>query len=321
MDSSCTPNTHGMLSIRTSVESIHEAAGDVSFEIACINGPNETVVGGSLANLENLSASLAQRGHRTIKLDVAHAYHTSQMDPLLDEFATRTRAVVCKKPTTPIISPRYARVLTSQDMIDVSYLAGATRETVNFAGALTAAWDSGVVSESTIWLEIGHHPICSGLISRALPRTRLACPSLHRDTDNWTSMGKALTALYTCGMDIDWNEYHGPFEPALRMLDTPAYAWDKTNYWIQYRGDWNLTKGRVAPESACTPAANGFQTTAIHRLTLEQYNGPKAQVSAESSMTDPSLQGVFCGVRNFASYFPCRHIGSPGAGSGCRHAH
>ena len=294
LSSMCTSHTHGMVSVRTSVAEIVKAAGGVPFEVACINGPNETVVGGSLGDMEAFSAAMAKSGHRTVRLDVAHAYHTSQMDQLLDEFARQTRAVVCKKPKIPVISPRHAKVLTPSDVVDVSYLAAATRGTVNFAGALNAAWESSVVSNSTIWVEIGHHPTLCGFISRTLPSTRLACPSLHRDSDNWTTMAKALCALYSAGMDIDWNEYHRPFEPALRLLDTPTYAWNNKNYWIQYRGDWNLTKGRG---SAPTPtlSVKGFQTSSIHRLVSEQYNGSKAILSAELSITDPSLREVVDG--------------------------
>ena len=295
LGSKFTSGAHGMVSVRTSVANIAQAAGGIPFEVSCINGPNETVVGGSQANLEALSTALVAAGHRIFKLDLPHAYHTSQMEPLLEEFLRQTQAVSCKKPKIPIISPRYAKVLTSEDVVDVSYLAGATRDTVNFSGALNAAWESGVVSKSTIWLEMGHHPTCSGFITRTLSSTRLALPSLHRDSDNWVTLAKTLSTLYSAGMDIDWNEYHGPFEQALRLVDAPTYAWNNKNYWIQYRGDWNLTKGRSEPQAKPVSVVKGFQTSSIHRLTSERYSGSKAELSAESSITDPSLQGVVDG--------------------------
>ncbi|KAL9625057.1 MAG: hypothetical protein Q9160_000786 [Pyrenula sp. 1 TL-2023] len=312
LNSRCASETHGMLSVRTSVANIIQAAGDLRFEIACINGPNETVVGGSLTEMEALSVALATAGHRAIRLDVAHAYHTNQMDTVLDDFVRQTKAIVYKKPSIPIISPLHARVLSITDSLDASYLAAATRGTVNFAGALNTAWESGVVSSSTIWLEIGHHPTCCGFISRTLPSTRLALSSLHRDSDNWTTLAKVLCALYSAGIDVDWNEYHRPFEQALRLVDTPTYAWNNKNYWIQYRGDWNLTKGRPGPEaeSAPTSSVRGFQTSSIHRLISEQYSGSRAQLSAETSIIDLSLQGVVdghamngCGVASSVSQY------------------
>ncbi|KAI0438313.1 polyketide synthase [Xylaria telfairii] len=296
LDTTYTSKTHGMLSVRASVESIEQAARDLPFEVACINGPNETVIGGSLADLEAVITALTVAGHGTIPLDVAHAYHTSQMDDMLTAFEKKARAVVCKRPKIPIISPRYARVLTADDSVDVSYLASATRETVNFAGALATAWESGLVSDSTIWLEIGHHPTCTRFVKRTLPDTKLACPSLRKDSDDWTTMTKALSALYNTGMNIDWNEYHRPFESVLRLVDVPTYAWNYKNYWIQYRGDWNLTKGREAPAAAVPGSGNvDFHMSSVHNIIGEEYTSSKGHIFAETNITSPLLDGIIDG--------------------------
>lgn len=44
---------------------------------------------------------------------------------------------------------------------------------------------------------------------------------------------------------MDWNEFHQPFERALRLLDLPTYSWNEKTYWIQYQGNWALTKGNT----------------------------------------------------------------------------
>nr|AOO87098.1 polyketide synthase [Alternaria alternantherae] len=299
LNSKCTTRTHGMLSVRASVADVKRAGSGIPFEVACINGPNETVLGGTLLNMEALSAALQAAGYRTFHLDLPHAYHTSQMDNIMDELLRQTRTIVCSSTMIPIISPRYGKVMTSKDAIDVSYLVGATRETVDFVSALNNAWETGVVNDSTIWLEIGHHPTCCGFISRTLPATRMALPSLQRDNDNWLTLAKSLCTLYSAGVHIDWNEYHRPFEQALKLVNAPTYAWTNKNYWIQYRGDWNLTKGRAVsglqPASAPVPVVKGFQTSSIHRLISEHYTESTATLSAESSITDPSLQGVVDG--------------------------
>lgn len=297
LETKCTPATHGMLSVRASHENILKAAGGIAFEVACINGPAETVLGGAVADLEALATALGKAGYRTIRLDVPHAYHTSQMEVVVEAFVKSTRAVVCKPPKIPVISPLYSKVLTSD--IDVSYLAKATRETVDYTGGLNAAWASGDLSKTTIWLEIGHHPCCVSFIAKTLSDTRLTIPTLHRDQDNWTTLGKALTALYNTGVTIDWAEYHLPFEQALRLVDAPTYAWNNKNYWIQYCGDWNLTKGQALLDpnftKATTQVAKGFRTTSIHEIRSENYTESLAQIVTESDMTDPALKEVIEG--------------------------
>ncbi|CAN9410790.1 unnamed protein product [Alternaria alternata] len=213
LSSKCTARTHGMLSVRASVADVKRAGSGIPFEISCINGPNETVLGGTLPSIEALSATLQAAGYRTFHLDLPHAYHTSQMDTITDELLRQTRSI--------------------------------------------------------------------------------------RDNDNWSTLTKSLCILYSAGVQIDWNEYHRPFEQALRLVDAPTYVWTNKNYWIQYRGDWNLTKGRAVselqPASAPVPTVKGFQTSSIHRLTSEHYTESTATLSAESSITDPSLQGVVDG--------------------------
>lgn len=293
LDTKCTAGTHGMLSVTTSVANILEAAGDLEMEIACINSPDETVVGGSSPDLDRLATALTKAGHRTFRLPVAHAYHTSQMDVVLDDFAKKTRAIVFKRPTISIVSPRYAKIVTSNDDLDVSYLAGATRETVDFAGALNNAWDAGIISDSTIWVEMGHHPTLCGFINRTLSATRLASPSLHRDQESWTTVSKTMCALYNAGAQLDWISYHLPFEKALRLVEAPTYAWSNKNFWIQYRGDWNLIKGQLG--SASGLGRKGFSTSSIHQISSEEYSESFAEITAETSITDSSLQKVVDG--------------------------
>ncbi|TRX88798.1 hypothetical protein FHL15_010257 [Xylaria flabelliformis] len=294
LEENCSSCTHGMLSVRASVADITREADGSPFEVACINSPKETVLGGTVEHLEAFSARLSKAGFRTTRLDVPHAYHTTQMDNVVDDLVRQTQGIVFNPPSIPIISPRDSAVIEAGANIDSSYLPTSLRKTVDFAGALNAAFEAGIVSKQTVWLELGHHPVCGGFISRTLANTRLACSSLQRDNDNWASLSKMLNSLYEVGVNIDWNEYHRPFEEGLRLVHLPTYAWNNKNYWIQYRGDWNLTKGQSLPETAL-PVINGFRTSSIHRLYSENYDSLAARVLGESNMTDPSLKNVIEG--------------------------
>lgn len=294
LDSDCTPHTHGMVSVRASVDDIAREANGLPFEVACINSPKDTVIGGPLESLELLSAQLSKAGYRTAHLEVPHAYHTAQMDDVVNDLTRQTKEIIYNPPKVPIISPRDSDVFEVGANIDASYLPTALRNTVDFAGALNAASAAGVVTRSTVWVELGHHPVCSGFVSRTLPETRLVCSSLHRDTNNWTSLLKMLSSLYEVGLNIDWNEYHRPFESGLRLVQLPAYAWNNKNYWIQYQGDWNLTKGQVLQDPALS-VVSGYRTSSIHRLHYENYDSSTARVLGESNMADPSLKDVIEG--------------------------
>jgi monodictyphenone polyketide synthase len=294
LESNCSSNSHGMVAVRASVAEISREADGSPFEVACVNGPNETVIGGTVEHLDEFSSRLSRAGLRTTRLDVPHAYHTAQMDDVVNDLNRQTQGIVYNTPRIPIMSPRDSEIIRAGDKIDSSYLTTSLRKTVNFAGALNAGLEGGIVSKSTVWVDLGHHRVCSGFISRALPETRLACSTLQRDSDNWTSLVKMLSSLYEAGVNIDWNEYHRPFEHALRLVSLPTYAWNNKNYWIQYRGDWNLTKGQILQEPAL-PVVSRFRTSSIHQLLSENYDSLTAQVVGECNMTDQSLKEVIEG--------------------------
>ncbi|KAI1811847.1 hypothetical protein GGS20DRAFT_69968 [Poronia punctata] len=295
LESICPPHTHGMLSVRASVGDVMREATDLPFEIACINSPKETVIGGTVDHLQAVSTRLSQAGYKATRLDVPHAYHTAQMDKVVSELICQTRGIAYNRPSIPIISPRDSAVIQPGEDVCSSYLPTSLRKTVDFFGALNAALEDGVVSKSTVWVEMGHHPVCSGFVSRTLPETRLACSTLQRDKDNWESLAKMLSSLYEVGIHIDWNEYHRPFEQALRLARVPTYAWDHKNYWIQYRGGWNLTKGQTLTETPGPRVVDGFRTSSIHRLYSEDYDSSKARLSGESDMAASSLKDVIEG--------------------------
>jgi acyl transferase domain-containing protein len=61
------------------------AAGAV-LSVAAINGPVHTVVSGSSTDVAALSGRFALQGVRVRPLVVSHAFHSSLMEPMLDEF-------------------------------------------------------------------------------------------------------------------------------------------------------------------------------------------------------------------------------------------
>jgi len=72
--------------VRASLEEIKLAAGDRPYEVACINGPKETVLGGLSEHLDSLNEPLESAGYKCYSLNVPFAFHSSQTNPILDEF-------------------------------------------------------------------------------------------------------------------------------------------------------------------------------------------------------------------------------------------
>ncbi|KAF2201576.1 ketoacyl-synt-domain-containing protein [Delitschia confertaspora ATCC 74209] len=300
LERKCKIGSHKMMAVRASLAQIEESAGNKTYEIACINGPKETVLSGTVEQMEALSEPLQAAGYRCISLDVAFAFHSSQTDPILDEFEEIAKSgVIFQKPTLPVISPLLSKVIFDGKSLNASYVRRATREPVNFLGALQVAQKISIIDESAVWVEIGPHPVSTGFVRSTLPSVNLTVPSLRRGEDNWATLTAGLAALHCAGIEIGWNEFHRPFEPSLRLLDLPTYAWNDKNYWIQYNGDWALTKGNtfydaekaaLAPKTPAAPiAVSNLRTSTVHKIIEESFSGSAGKVVMQSDLMQPDF--------------------------------
>ena len=296
LERECTEGSHKMLAVRASLEEVQAAAGSRPFEVACLNGPKDTVLGGTGEEMEGLAAVLEGEGYKCFRLDVAFAFHSAQTEPVLEELEEVARTgVVFLPPTLPVISPLLGKVVFDESAINANYVRRATRESVNFLGAIETASRMMTVDETMAWIEIGPHPVCLGFARSIMPAVNAAVPSLRRGEDNWQTMSNSLATLHGAGVQINWNEFHRPFESGLRLLDLPTYAWNDKTHWIQYNGDWALTKGNTfydeEKKARATAASNplavrhsDLRTSLVHRVTEEEFSGVAGRVVVQSDM-------------------------------------
>ena len=298
LEKNCQIGSHKMLAVRGSLDEIAKSAGGRSYGIACINGPKDTVLSGTQEQIDTVSESLQSDGYRCISLDVAFAFHSEQMDPILDEFENIAKSgVLFQAPNLPIISPLLRKVIFDSKTVNANYVRRATREPVNFLAGLGIGQKFSTIDEKTVWIEIGPHPVCVGFVKAAIPSINVAIPSLRRGEDNWMTIAQGLSALHCAGVEVDWNEFHRPFESGLRLLDLPTYSWNDKNYWIMYNGDWALTKGNtfydaekgVAAAQIAPVSKSSLRTSTVQQVTEEILKGSTGKVVMQSDLMQPDF--------------------------------
>ncbi|KAI5857308.1 polyketide synthase [Durotheca rogersii] len=296
----CTAGTHTMLAVQGSVETVKEALGDraASTNIACINGPRETVLSGTSTEASEIAELLGSAGFKCTQLKVPFAFHSAQVEPILDELENLARSVRFREPKVAVISPLYGRLLDGE-AIGPSYLRNHAREAVNFLGGLVSAQQSGAIDEKTVWLEVGPHPVCANMIKAAFGASTIAVPTLRRGEATYKTLSSTLCTLHSAGLNLDWNEFHRDFGASVRLLDLPAYSFDLKNYWLQYTGEWCLTKNRgvltAPPEREASRAK--LSTTTVQRITKEEVKGDTIIIETESDLVEEQLRKVCLGHR------------------------
>jgi iterative type I PKS product template protein len=176
----------------------------------------------------------------------------------------------------------------------------ATRETVNFLSAIQTAQKTSTIDETMVWIEIGPHPVCMGFAKSILSTVNAAVPSLRRGENNWQTISHSLGVVHSAGVEVGWNEFHRSFEEGLRLLDLPTYAWNDKNYWIQYNGDWALTKGntfydaeKAAKALTGNPLAvashSSLRTSTVQHITEETFSASAGRVVMQSDLMQPDF--------------------------------
>ncbi|KAI4195861.1 MAG: hypothetical protein LQ350_006936 [Teloschistes chrysophthalmus] len=292
----CELGSHVMLSVRASVDDIRKNAdGNEAFEVSCMNGPSHTVISGVKADIEATSKALERNTIKCTQLDVPFAFHTAQMDPVLEPFEQLAGHMTFKAPSIPFLSSLLGEDVFDGKTINAKYLRRATREPVNFVGALKAAQEQDIINEKTVWIDIGPHPVCSAFIKSQIPEAKVIS-SLRRNEDNFATLSKSLATLHTEGVPVSFNEYFQPYEKSHTLLTLPKYKWNEKDHWTPYLGTWTLDKAHVNDDLNKPPSlgsmnslSSSLRTSLVHNVISEEFDGSMGKLTAISDIMHPGF--------------------------------
>ncbi|MFI8972880.1 SDR family NAD(P)-dependent oxidoreductase [Nocardia asteroides] len=196
-------------------------SGTVS--IAAINGPASVVLSGAEDDVAAVADIAAERGWRTHRLRVSHAFHSSLMEPMLAEFATVAAGVTLNAPSIPLVSTVTGRRVTNE-MTDPAYWVGQVRDTVRFADAVATMAEQGVVR----FAEIGPDAVLFPMLDQILDGAGNAVALARREHADPASVLAGVAGLYVTGGEVDWSRLF----TGARRVDLPTYAFQRQRYWL-----------------------------------------------------------------------------------------
>ncbi|KAK0760898.1 hypothetical protein N5P37_005837, partial [Trichoderma harzianum] len=293
MQEKCSPGTHAMLAIQASQRNGEEKIFSYpSCEISCKGAPKSTVVSGSVDDLVSLQSQLKTEGYSCTLLDVPYGFHSSQVDPILDDFGNIAEKVNFGKPRIPVASTLVGAVVRDEGGFSPSYLANQARRPVDFMGALEACRNENLVDDDSVWIEIGPKPVLSSLIGNALnvPRRKLL-HTINNKEEDWKAISKSMASAYLEALPINWTNVHRDYVQFLNLLELPSYAFDLKNYWITTKKASQVEVQTLAGTQS-TPSVPGFPTTALQLVQEESFEELKAVVTFESMMCEPAFLSI-----------------------------
>ncbi|KAJ4856976.1 starter unit:ACP transacylase in aflatoxin biosynthesis domain-containing protein [Trichoderma breve] len=297
----CEPGSHVMLSVRGAstdriAELCRESEKEHNYEVSCINGVTDVVISGVRADMVAMRDMLQDAGLKCLLLDIPFAFHSAQLEPILDSFEYEAKRVTFKAPMIPVISPLLGRCVSEGDIINETYLRRATREPVNFVTAMDAAKADGIVDDKAVWIDIGPQPVCTSFARNHYEKGSTQTLASLRQGDNMLStLTGSLATLHCLGLPVAWNEYFASYEKSLRLVHLEPYQWNQKNYWLQYEGTWTLDKahpGLSKPEKNKDLGPPSFFTSSAQQIIYQEFTESTGRVTILSNLAHPDLVGA-----------------------------
>ncbi|MEV4483841.1 type I polyketide synthase, partial [Micromonospora coxensis] len=223
------PAGGGMLAVAASeadVQPTLDGLADVG--IAAVNGPTSVVVAGPVDVLDAVERTWQDRGVRTRRLTVSHAFHSPLMAPMLDEFRTVLDGLVFRAPLVPVVSNLTGMLADPQELTRADYWVRHVRQAVRYADGITALRAAGVDT----FLEIGPQSVLTAMTADVLPDDEgvLAVAAQRRDRTEVLALLAALADLHVHGVAVTWPQWYAGTDP--HRVDLPTYAFQHERYWL-----------------------------------------------------------------------------------------
>ncbi|MEV0504392.1 type I polyketide synthase, partial [Streptomyces spectabilis] len=244
------PPGGAMVAVAASEEEAAALLGE-GVEVAAVNGPSALVLSGDEDAVLAAAGLLRERGHKTKRLTVSHAFHSSRMEPMLADFTAELAGVTWRQPAIPVISNVTGRLAEPGQLTDPRYWAEHVRRPVRFAEGIAAAVEFG----GALFVELGPGAALTGLVEETATAatTGVTCVAALRDgRPEERTLLTSLAELFVRGVAVDWARLL-PAGATSVHLDLPTYAFDHRHYWLQ-------------PGESATDAVSLGQTAAEHPL-------------------------------------------------------
>ncbi|MFJ8948443.1 type I polyketide synthase, partial [Streptomyces sp. NPDC102395] len=222
------PAGGAMVSVRATEDEVAEVLTGRTerVSVAAVNGPQSVVVSGDEDAVLAVAAELTERGRRTKRLNVSHAFHSPRMDAMLAEFRAVAGSLRYSDPLIPVVSDVTGRTATAEELTDPDYWVRHVRQAVRFADGMRTLGELGIGS----CLELGPGGVLSGMGEDCLPGDAMAfAAALRRDRAEPVSVVEAVATVFARGARVDWAALFAG--SGARRVELPTYPFQRQRYW------------------------------------------------------------------------------------------
>ncbi|MFE2449790.1 polyketide synthase dehydratase domain-containing protein, partial [Streptomyces sp. NPDC059426] len=197
--------------------------------VAALNGPTSVVIAGDEDEAVAIAAGFEERGRKTKRLTVSHAFHSPRMDGMLEAFREVAEGLTYEAPRIPIVSNLTGTVVSTEEITNPGFWVRHVREAVRFLDGVRTLEAQGV----TTYLELGPDGVLTAMAQECVTGEDAAFAAvLRKDRPEAEALLSAVTRAQVRGAAVDWAAYYartGATQIALTAF--PTYPFQRQRYW------------------------------------------------------------------------------------------
>jgi phthiocerol/phenolphthiocerol synthesis type-I polyketide synthase E len=283
----------GMLAVGLGGEQVAALLDGQDLSLAALNSPSHSTVSGNSKALEEFKLRLAERNVAYRALNTSGAFHSSVMDPIVDEFADAVRQVKRNVPRIPFMSNVSGTWIAAEQAISPEYWATHLRQTVQFSPAVRILLEDS----NRAFLEVGPGNTLSTLVKQHLNGSKeqkavfasLRHPQEHEADDAFIL--RALGSLWLAGVSVDWPGFYA--QEKRRRVQLPTYPFERRRHWIDAT---EPPKGYFATRAALTGAHSAIPHEADAPVDDRSAVATSVLVDAKTQAPQDALERQLAGI-------------------------
>lgn len=209
--------------------------GEKAATIACYNGPRSFTLAGSAKAIEEVvktASTGAFSSMRTKVLNVTNAFHSTLVEPLMDELDRVGSELTFCQPTVRL---ERATETGSSGSLTFKFVSEHMRHPVYFNHAVQRLAQQ---FPSSIWLEAGSNSTITNMASRALGSSgdhHFQAINVTNTSSGLTNLSDATVSLWKNGLDISFWPHNSKQTYSYAPLLLPPYQFEKARHWIEMK--------------------------------------------------------------------------------------
>jgi acyl transferase domain-containing protein len=290
MAEAATTSDGAMCAVTATVEEVRRLieGWGLSVVIANHNAPNQVVVSGDTAAIDDATQRFSTAGMKARRLDVATAFHSEIVSPATVPFASFLAAIPFGTPEVPVYANATAQPYGSDTQTIRTTLANQIAQPVRFAEQIQAMWRAG----ARTFVEVGPGSVLTNLVGKCLAGEEHCAVSLDTKGRNgirslWTGLAQLVAAGVPMKFEGLWADYRLGDDPRTRKQQKLTLKINGSNYGKPQISDEPMQRPTDIATSTYRSHHNGHRTESEPKLVPSEPITSVAHVNAPARAVAP----------------------------------